>query len=57
MDLGMQDRGQVVIHRLSLLYQTILQHYSKNQGYLKSACKIAAASYVIYSGIQASISL
>lgn len=50
----MQTRGEIVVQRLSLLYQTILRHYSKNQSYLKSACKIAAASYVIYSGIQAS---
>ncbi|KAF1800882.1 cytochrome P450 [Mucor lusitanicus] len=48
----MQTRGEIVVQRLSLLYQTILRHYSKNQSYLKSACKIAAASYVIYSGIQ-----
>ncbi|OAD00103.1 cytochrome P450 CYP5313 [Mucor lusitanicus CBS 277.49] len=44
----MQTRGEIVVQRLSLLYQTILRHYSKNQSYLKSACKIAAASYKLY---------
>lgn len=48
----MSNHSRVVLQRLSLVYQAILQHYSKNQAYLKSACKIAAASYIIYSGIQ-----
>jgi hypothetical protein len=48
----MSNHSRVIIQRLSLVYQAILQHYSKNQTYLKSACKIAAASYIVYSGIQ-----
>ncbi|KAI8636080.1 cytochrome P450 [Parasitella parasitica] len=48
----MSGSNGVLIQRLSLVYQAILQHYSKNQAYLKSACKIAAASYIVYSGIQ-----